>query len=173
MVVFQGKTGCDKDIFASSVPLAAPSGNLTNHLQASPTLAGNGATITILQTLTSDSVIANITPGTLSFTGAQRRQRHRLQRSAGRSVSADDDLDGTAGDSVVYKWTCTAVTTGITALPDASVTFKATASGNAGATAFAESRSNSVLETPPLKFRVTVNTPATVNPVVNTAYVQD
>ena len=170
MVVFQNQAG-KKDIFASSVPLAAPSGNLTNHLQASPTLAGNGATITILQTLTADSAVTNITPGALSFTGLNGASVTGC--SAASLVSADDDLNGTAADSVVYKWTCTAVTTGITALPDASVTFKATASGNAGATAFAESKSNSVLETPPLKFRVTVNTPATVNPVVNTAYFQD
>ncbi len=112
MVVFQNKAS-KIDIFASSVPLAADRGDLTNHLQASPTLAGNGATLTILQTLTADSAITNITPGALSFTGLNGASVTGC--SAASLVSADDDLDGTAADSVVYKWTCTAVTTGITA----------------------------------------------------------
>ena len=100
MVVFQNKAS-KIDIFASSVPLAAPAGNLTNHLQASPTLAGNGATLTILQTLTSDSAIATSRRARSSFTGANGASVTGC--SAATLVSANDDLDGTASDSVVYK----------------------------------------------------------------------
>lgn len=163
-VVFQGKTGGKKDIFASSVPLAAAGGNLTNHLEASGTLVGGGATITVEQTLTSDTAENNITPGTLNVTGVN---------GAGATcggptlVSGDDDLDGTPGDSVVYEWSCTAsLGSGI-----GSVVFDVDASGDA--INFAKATSNSVLVVPTLTFQVKIDGSPGVDPVVNTASVQD
>ncbi|MCI5224327.1 MAG: hypothetical protein D3924_17080, partial [Candidatus Electrothrix sp. AR4] len=73
-------------------------------------------------------------------------------------------IDSNDSDSVVYEWTCT-VTAGAS---PGSITFQADGSGNAGVV-FNTATSNSVLLTPQLTFDATINDPAEVGVVENTA----
>ena len=127
------------------------SGNVTQTaLTAVPTLVRGGAsTVTVTMTLTSNNPINNIVAGAITPTGT-----NGATAACGSATlrSANDDLDGTAGDSVVYQWSCT--TTAGTS--PGSVTFAANATAPSPSFTFATATSNSVLVTPTLTFAATV-----------------
>ena len=127
------------------------SGNSTRtSLVAVPTLVkGGGTAVRVAMTLTSNNAIDDVTAGTITVTGS-----NGANASCGipTLTSANDDLDGTAGDAVVYEWTCT---TSAGADPG-SARFSANATAPSPAFTFATATSNSVLITPTLTFSATV-----------------
>jgi uncharacterized repeat protein (TIGR01451 family) len=140
------------------------SGNSTRtSITAVPTLVKGGTAVKVTLTLTANNAINNIAAGAISVTGVTG-----ANASCGGATlkSADNNLNGTSADSVVYEWTC-ATTAG--ANPG---NVKFTANATAGGFTFASATSNTVLVTPTLTYAATVNTspPAVIR---NTALLQN
>ena len=143
----------------------APAAVRTNSLTAKGTLVTGGKTVTLTQTLTAGETIDNVVAGgTVTVTGT-----NGASASCGSAtlVSADNDLSAT-GDAVVFSRTCT-VTAGSA---PGSVTFSAGATADAGKN-FTAAFSNSVLVTPPLIYKVTIDSPLTATPITNVGSISE
>lgn len=124
------------------------SGNTTRtSITAAPTLVKGGTAVKVTMTLTSNNAINNVVAGTPTITGT-----NGANASCGGATlkSADNNLNGTSADSVIYEWTCT---TSVGANPG-SVKF--TANATAGGFTFASATSNTVLVTPTLTYSAQV-----------------
>lgn len=132
-------------------------------LTASPTLAVNSGTVTLQAVIESASTITlNSLPVTISATGG-------AGATCGSPTPNTFPTTLTADTPQTYTWTCTvsaAVTPG-------GVTFSVLPTGSGSGASFTTATSNSVLVTPPLTFQATVNSPATVAQVLNTASIGD
>ncbi len=137
----------------------------TTTLSAFNALVSTGDTITLEATFANLNADTNVTPGTPGVTGANGAACGSM--SAATLISADDDISG-SGDTVVYRWTCTA--SAGTALPS-SVTVSVGATG--GAYSYPPGTSNSVLVAPDLTFQVTVDNPPELCQIDNAATLDD
>ena len=146
-------------------------GTRTNSLAAEPTLVTGGDDIKVAITLKAEAIIDNVTPGALTPTGVNGASASCPNPPV--LLSANDDLDGTTTDAVVWQWVCTA-TQG--AVPG-SVKFSAPASGTlppaegGGVVNFSAATSNSVLVSPPLTFQVTIDNPNSLTEVINQGFI--
>ncbi|MDW7672044.1 MAG: SdrD B-like domain-containing protein, partial [Bacillota bacterium] len=133
-------------------------------MTASPTLVSGGDTITVTMRIESSQPVNNVTPGPVTITGTGGASATLVTGSV--LVSADNDLTG-EGDSVIYRWTYTA----IAGASPGSLTFRTSATGvDAGSAtvSFPLATTNSVLVSPFLTYQVTVGSGA-LSPILNTA----
>ena len=139
-----------------------PSGpSLGNVITAAPTLVTAGSTITVTMALTSSQSIAGVSPGALTITPTNGVSAVLL--------TGPNPASATIGASpTTFTWTYQA-TAGANI---GQLTFGGGAN-DGGSNTWPWAQSNSVIVHPPLTFQVTVNNPATVNPVTNTAYIKD
>jgi len=131
-------------------------------LTAGPTLVTGASPIQVSVEFTSQTATTNVVPGALSITGSGG-----ANATCGAAVlsSADNNI-ANIDDPVVYTYSCTtSVGTGV-----GGVSFAVSGTANGGIN-FASGTSNSIIITPPLTFRVTVNSPATVTTVDNIALI--
>ena len=131
-------------------------------------LVKNGDTIKVTMHIEAATAVNNVSPTALTVTDLNSQGAGVTPANCGSPTltSANDDISG-PGDEVTYTWTCQAVYgTGT-----GNIRFSGSATGTGGT--FAVATSNSVLVTPPLTFQVTVNDPATVSQVKNTAQISD
>ncbi len=141
-----------------SIPPANPT--RVNTLSASPNLVVEGDVVTVkmvLQNLTGTPV-ANASTSALSVTGDYACAVLTAPSPASQAVPANG--------AATFTWTCT---TNTAPTQPGRIAFSATASGDAGATTFALSTSETILVTPPLTFKVTVNNPPGVPEATNQA----
>jgi uncharacterized repeat protein (TIGR01451 family) len=138
-----------------------PGPNLGNVMSAAPTLVTAGSTITVTMALTSSTSIANVSPNTLVITGTNGV-------SATLATGPTPASATISSSPTTFTWTYQA-TAGTNI---GQLTFGGDAD-DGGSNTWPWAQSNSVIVHPPLTFQVTVNNPATANPVTNTAYIKD
>ena len=145
-----------------SIPPANPT--RVNTMSAGPLLVVEGDKITVKMVLqnTTASAVANVTPSALTVT-ASGAGAYSCATLTGPSPASQTVP---ANGSAAFTWTCT---TSTTPTVPGNLAFSATASGDAGATTWASSASESVIVTPPLTFKAEVKNPPGVNVATNQA----
>ena len=150
----------------------------TTLLCASPTLVSDGNQIRVSLVLTSTEAVTDVLASTpitvVNVTNGAAVLSCSNPPTLDTTVGDGNNDIADANDAVGFIYTCTADTDSITTL-SASLAFQASATGTgaSGSVQFAVATSNSVLFAPPLTFQVQVDSPATVDAVVNTAYIKD
>ena len=130
------------------------------HMTVSPSLVSDGGTIQVSMELSATQTITDVTPS-LNVVGT-----NGVTATCG-SPTPTPPIDVVANTPTTFSWVCTAHANG--AIGD--VLFEGSGTGALGAV-FATAASNSVLVAPPLTFQVAVDNPATVDPVVNSAWIK-
>lgn len=133
-------------------------------ISASPSIATTGDTVTVTAVLESTEDLTGVLP--VITPGATNNMGLSLQTSPSA-------MDLTADSPTLYTWTYT-VTEGSNATPG-QLTFGVTATNNDatyGLVDFGNASSNSLIATPPLEFKVTIDN-GTTGPILNVASVKD
>ena len=135
-----------------------------NTVSAGPLLVVEGDKINVNMVLqnTTASAVTGVTPSALTVT-ASGAGAYSCATLTGPSPASQTVP---ANGSATFTWTCT---TSTAPTVPGNLAFSATASGDAGATTFASSTSQSVIVTPALTFKAQVNNPPGVNVATNQA----
>lgn len=133
------------------------------YISVKPTLVTSGNQVQVTMELRSVANVSNVVPGAQTITDISG---NGATASCGAPSPASQNV--TANVPAFFTWTCT-LTAG--ALPG-NLTFARGATGNGGVT-FSSATSNSVIVTQPLTFQATVQNPAPVDVVHNTAFILD
>ncbi|MFZ1594459.1 MAG: DNRLRE domain-containing protein, partial [Anaerolineae bacterium] len=135
-----------------------------NTVSAGPLLVVEGDKINVNMVLqnTTASAVTGVTPSALTVTASGAGAYSCATLTGPNPASQTVPANGSA----TFTWTCT---TSTAPTVPGNLTFSATASGDAGATTFASSTSQSVIVTPPLTFKAQVNNPPGVNVATNQA----
>lgn len=139
----------------------------TTTLSAAPTLVSDGNQIQVSMVLTATGVVTQVTASDPITLAATNMSAAGITCGAPSPSTPQTVISTTA---TIFTYNCSVDTGSVSALP-ASAVFTATANGFSGGE-FAEATSNSVLFAPPLTFQVLVDQPATVDPVVNSAWIK-
>lgn len=141
-----------------NIPPSNPVG--VSSIVAGPSLVQDGDTVTVKMTLTNTSgaAINNVAPSTLNIVGSNSAACTALAGPTPATANVP------AGGSAIFTWTCTA---DVPANTIGGLTFDGSASN--GPQTWSKATSNRLVIAVPLTFQVTVNNPAGVNVVENTA----